>query len=373
MGDHHMGGTRADHDLLQGHQIGRVEIDRLPQPGGPLPDARLRIGRDQVLAHRRVEVFVEGDGADHVGEAHAAREGRPALDLHRRARVETPAEGQLRHVGALEAFALQRLVLDHVVADAAVLLVVGYVGGGAAVKLVEGRLAEQSDQGPFGGVDGAGEEIEVGQARAGLVEALVETADLGVEGRRQEQAVALGHAAEPRVLMAGRRRADAEQVIAIVGPADPLEQPVFDLAAVAGDRKPALVAAHEPGAQGHDGLRILREGGHRLAQRARGDHVRAVDHHRQDAAPGLARHRVHRPDGRGMRRLRPHQPELRAEALDERLLQRRIGSVVQAEHLVVEAFDAMLVGAAQRPERPGRLSLHVVEGDYDRKVQLRPR
>ncbi len=99
----------------------------------------------------------------------------------------------------------------------------------------------------------------------------------------------------------------------------------------------------------------------------------AVDHHRQHPAPGLASDGVHGSDGGGVRRLGADQAELRSEALDECLVQRRIGAVVEAEHLVLELIDALLVGAAQRGQGPGRFPAHVVEGDYDRKVQTRPR
>ncbi len=74
-----------------------------------------------------------------------------------------------------------------------------------------------------------------------------------------------------------------------------------------------------------------------------------------------------------MRRLGAHKAELRTEALDEGLVQRRIGAVVETEHLVLQPFDALLIGAAERSQGPRRFPAHVVERDDDRKVQTRPR
>ncbi len=172
--------------------------------------------------------------------------------------------------------------------------------------------------------------------------------------------------------MAAHRAAYPEQAIAVVGPVDGPEQLVFLLAAIAGDRQPALVAADEPAPQRHHRVRLVAEAVHRHPEGARRHHMGPVDHHRQDPALGLFRRAVQRADRRGVGRIGTDQPELRSEALDEGRLQRRVGAVVEAQHLVAQLLDALLIGARQRRQGPGRLALHVVEVDDDRKVQPRP-
>ncbi len=73
--------------------------------------------------------------------------------------------------------------------DELVLLAIGDVGGGAAMELMETDLADQADDRACRGFGGALEEVQVGQARAGLVEILVVAADLVEHRCRHEQAI----------------------------------------------------------------------------------------------------------------------------------------------------------------------------------------
>ncbi len=203
---HHAGRTASRHHLLQGHEIAGIEVDRFPEPLRSLFLDALAERRLKTHADLGVPALFDGQGPDRLGHGDGTGKRGDVFDLQRRRGPEAPPEADLGHVGRAEALAFDLLVFEHVIADEHVLLGDRDVGGRPAVILVERSLAEQDDQRTGSRIDGAGEQIQVGQARAGLVESLVEAADGLIELGRHEQAVGLAHPAEPgRPPALGRR------------------------------------------------------------------------------------------------------------------------------------------------------------------------
>ena len=129
----------------------------------------------------------------------------------------------------------------------------------------------------------------------------------------------------------------------------------------------------------HDRRLVCSQARHPVAQHARCENVRAVDHQGEGATATGTSCSAERHTRRRARCRRPCRPaEVAAEALDVVGRQSLVGrrTVVDDEHLVIEIVDTLLVGPRQRVQRASGLAAHVVEDDRDGEVEgadpLRP-
>src|SRR5204863_1817984 len=104
------------------------------------------------------------------------------------------------------------------------------VGGGAAMDLMEGALAEDRDHPDLGRVRHPLEEVEVDEPSARCVEALIHSARLLEQLPRDEDAVALPLVVEP--VAAPDEVADVEELVAVGRPRDLVEEPILVLLAI---------------------------------------------------------------------------------------------------------------------------------------------
>ena len=336
-------------------------------------------GRLRHTASVNAHLSSSGTGVDVVGRPSsvpAAASAKAFVDMRRgfdrrAASVDMRPTKWICLPGPLKARPLQIGVVLAVAEDARPALGgVGLVGGGAAVNLVEGALADDRRDPNAGRRTEALVELEVGVAAAGDREPLVEAPDLLEQLAADEHAVALPEAVEP--IAVADEVTDLEEPVAGVGPGDPFEQPVFVGLVVPVDHRVALLARPDvPLLCGDDGRCIGGEAGEAEVHDAGGHDVRAVDHQRVVATATGADAAVERRHGRWFGNGSEIEiAELGAEAGDEFGTEPLvgIGSVLDDDHLVVGAGNVFLVRARQRVQRARRFAVHVVDDDHDGEI-----
>ena len=225
---------------------------------------------------------------------------------------------------------------------------VGAVRGRAAVHLVERAFAEDRHDVHVGRRAEPFVEVEVRVAAARHVEALVERAVLLEQLAGHEDAVALPQPVEP--VAVADEVPDVEEPVAVDRPFDLAEQLVFVALVVAAQHRVGLLAGPDVPLLGDDDRGLVGgEAGHAVAQHARCEHVRAVDHEHDRAAGRDLDAAVERVDRSRCRvGAEVEVPELGTEAahvlLAELLLGR--GTVLDDDDFVVEAVDAALIRRA---------------------------
>ncbi len=170
------------------------------------------------------------------------------------------------------------------------------------MELVEGSLAEQLHQAHAGQLGGPPVQVVVDQSTAGEVEAVVETAQLLPQRRRQEQRAALAHGPEDPPPRRAGEGGHPEQLVGVVLPAGGGQESIFGRLVVAHLGGPHVGHRSEvPRRRRHH--RSLRQPGRQaaVATNPRRAQASAVDHQpdevtgrRPDAGVGGARRRRRR-------------------------------------------------------------------------------